>query len=184
MNALFGTELPEALSNTLDIAERCEFKFEFHRDLIPNRSGRNAVEILRAKALKNFPRLYGNSERKEEILACLEKELKVLDSCGMGSYFLAVSDLVSLAKKDGIPFGQTDHASGAESLTAYLCGITQIDPVGNGLFFELFLNPEQKYHPEISLCFCSRRNWELLIVMLPGAFVYLMAFSIRFCTRL
>ena len=162
MNALFGTELPEALSNTLDIAERCEFKFEFHRDLIPNRSGGNPIDILRAKALANFPLLYGNSARKEEILARLEKELKVLDSCGMNSYFLAVSDLTALAKKEGIPFGQTDHASGAESLTAYLCGITQIDPVENDLHFELFLNPEQKYHPEISLNFCSLRNRKMM----------------------
>lgn len=163
MYALFGTELPEALSNTLEIAERCEFRFDFHRNLFPDRisqEGKTAIDELRTEALANLPRLFGESGRCDKIRVRLERELDIIERRGLDGYFVAMRDLVRHAKERGIPVGQTEYASGAECLTAYLCGITDLDPVENGLFFELFLNSERK-HPEISLSVSSGQQDEM-----------------------
>lgn len=169
MRALFGS-YRGAIENTVKIAERCNFEFTFGKILLPSfyRGDRKrADEKLRETAYAGLERLegYGTipcaghdmSEYRER----LDYELSVIKSMGYSDYFLIVSDYVGFAKRSGIPVGP-GRGSGAGSLTAYLTGITGIDPLRFGLLFERFLNPERVSMPDIDIDFCYERRDEVL----------------------
>ena len=123
---------------------------------IPSRLVAGGLERLRASG--RIP--YGDHTADEYEIR-LDYELSVIGSMGYSDYFLIVSDYVGFAKKNGIPVGP-GRGSGAGSLAAYLTGITDIDPIRFGLYFERFLNPERVSMPDIDIDFCYERRDEVL----------------------
>lgn len=162
MELLFG-EVPEALNNTLVIAERCQVELEFNRlhlphyELPPGYDEDTYLEMLCREGLVNR---YG-PEPPEEIRKRLEYELSVIKQMGFSGYFLIVWDFVRFARERGIPVGP-GRGSAAGSLVAYVLGITNIDPVRYGLLFERFLNPERVSMPDIDIDFCFERRDEVI----------------------
>ncbi|MCR4404369.1 MAG: DNA polymerase III subunit alpha [Candidatus Acetothermia bacterium] len=155
---------PEALENTLRIAERCNFDLELEVahlppfDLPPGYA--NLDEYLGALALRGARERYGE-ELPAEVRERLEYELGVIAEMGYASYFLIVWDFVRYAKEQGITVGP-GRGSAAGSLVSYCLGITAIDPLKYGLLFERFLNPARISLPDIDIDFCPRRRDEVI----------------------
>jgi DNA polymerase-3 subunit alpha len=142
-------EHPDAIENTLRIAERCELSFTFGEFLLPqfqSDSGESLDELLVREAEKGLAEklpalLRGKgSELQAVYLKRLREELEMIRSMGFSGYFLIVADFVRYAKEKKIPVGP-GRGSAAGSLVAFAIGITSIDPIRYGLFFERFLNP-------------------------------------------
>ncbi len=174
MRELFR-EVPEAISNTVAIAERCRVEFKFtpevnhypvyHISDAPDLSGK---EYLRNLCLDGIPERYGfdpkkdpDSSRQREIMERLEYELTVIDNAKYCSYFLVVGDFIRYAEEQKIPVGP-GRGSGAGSLVAYLTHITDIDPLAYNLLFERFLNPERVSPPDFDIDFCEKRRGEVI----------------------
>ncbi|MDO8785149.1 MAG: DNA polymerase III subunit alpha, partial [Syntrophales bacterium] len=161
---------PEAIENTVSIAEKCNLTLELGNIFLPRfevgteetldeRLGREARE-----GLENiFPRLLaGEGEGiREKYRNRLRQELEMIRSMGFAGYFLIVSDFVNYAKRKNIPVGP-GRGSVAGSLVAYALGITNIDPIRYGLFFERFLNPDRKSMPDIDIDFCQEGREEVI----------------------
>ena len=167
MEALFA-EVPEALSNTLAIAEQCDFDFDFgaaHYPDFQTPDGAGKKEYLRRSAEEGLARLlerFGiEGPEAERYRARLEMELGVINSQNYEGYFLIVSDFIRHAKEQGIPVGP-GRGSAAGSLAAYALGITGIDPMKYGLLFERFLNPERISPPDVDIDFCMDRRDEVI----------------------
>lgn len=164
MAELFG-EIPEALSNTVRIAERCDLKMEFGKPKYPAFEpppGKTREEYLRELSWKGLRELYGErAENDAELRQRLEYELGVMEKTGFVSYFLIVWDFINYAKEHGIPVGP-GRGSAAGSLVAYALHITDIDPIRYGLIFERFLNPERISPPDIDVDFCMERRGEVI----------------------
>ncbi len=170
MQALFA-DTPEAISNTVRIAQRCHFAFpknpktEFPTFPLPN--GQSAQEYLRTLTWQGFAKLQAQGEIASDAETDavyrkrLEYELEVITSMGYAPYYLIVWDFVFYAKQQGIPVGP-GRGSGAGSLVAYCIGITQVDSVKNGLLFERFLNPERVSMPDFDIDFCYDRRPEVI----------------------
>ena len=159
-----------AVENTVKIAERCNFDFEFGNLHLPDfraDDGSSHKETLRKNAYLGFQRreLEGRfdfaSHNKEHYLERMEYELSVIDRMGFNAYFLIVSDFVSYAKRNDIPVGP-GRGSGAGSLVAFCVGITDIDPIKFDLLFERFLNPERVSMPDFDIDFCYNRREEVI----------------------
>lgn len=161
MSELFP-DTPEAVTNTLEIAERCNVEFEFHKLKLPvfDIGEKNHLEHLREMSYEGLYRYYGEKP-SEEAVNRLEYELSVIHKMGFVDYFLIVQDYVAFAKKNGIPVGP-GRGSGAGSLVAYCIGITGIDPIKYGLLFERFLNPERVSMPDFDVDFCYVRRGEVI----------------------
>ena len=161
MYALFR-ENPEALSNTVKIANMCNVEFEFHKLKLPvfDIGDKDHKEYLKEMALSGLYRIYGQNPEKH-IADRLEYELSVINSMGFTDYFLIVQDYVNFAKRSGIPVG-AGRGSGAGSLVAYCIGITGIDPIKYDLLFERFLNPERVSMPDFDIDFCFVRRQEVI----------------------
>ena len=162
MHALFA-ELPEALQNTLEVADKCRFKFEFGRlrfpvyhppDNIPRET------YLRQLVEQGLCERYGGN-LGSEILQRVEQELHIITQQGFTSYFLIFWDLVRFAQKHDIPV-KSGHGCAASSLVAYALKITDIDPLRYGLIFERFLNPKRVLPPTIDLDICDQRRSEAI----------------------
>ncbi len=151
----------EAISNTVKIAEKCDFEFEFGNTKLPffDIGDKNHFEYLRELSLEGAKRIYGSLP--QEVSDRLDYELGVIDRMGFVDYFLIVSDFVNYAKTHGIPVGP-GRGSGAGSLVAYCIGITGIDPLRYNLFFERFLNPERVSMPDFDIDFCYVRRQEVI----------------------
>lgn len=154
---------PEALENTVHIAEQCDLKLDFSKAHLPTfelPSGySDANEHLRALAYEGTRARFGtlSSEIKER----LEYELSVIAQMGYSGYFLIVWDFVRFAKSQNIPVGP-GRGSAAGSLVCYCLGITDVDPLKYGLIFERFLNPSRVSLPDIDIDFCMRRRDEVI----------------------
>ena len=176
MYAIFGTEIPEAIPNTLAVAERCNFKFRIDKTMenhypvyqVPETT--TQADVLRQLCIDNVKRCYGfeldnhkpeQDELAETIRTRMDYELSVIIKTKYPSYFLVVWDFINAAKKKGIPVG-LGRGSGAGSLVAYLTGITNIDPLRYKLLFERFLNPERVSPPDFDIDFCERRREEVI----------------------
>jgi DNA polymerase-3 subunit alpha len=149
MAELFG-EVPEALDNTLRIAEMCELKLEFgHYHLPPFDvpEGHDAASYLRQLCEEGLSRRYPSVTA--EIREQLEHELQVIRKMGFDTYFLIVWDLCRFALGEGIWWNV--RGSGASSIVAYSLGITNLDPLDHGLIFERFLNLGRVTMPDIDL---------------------------------
>ena len=153
MAELFSST-PEALENTVKIAQRCNLEFEFGKIKLPKFyiGDIDHFEYLKQKSLVGIKKIYGENPSKE-VMDRLSYELSVINQMGYVDYFLIVADFVNYAKTNGIPVG-LGRGSGAASLVAYSIGITGIDPIKYNLFFERFLNPERVSMPDFDIDFC------------------------------
>ena len=159
-----------AIENTVKIAEKCNFEFEFDKlhlpDFVPE-DGLSHKDKLRADAYRGFAEREKNGRfdfdknSRDAHIERLEYELSVIDKMGFNAYFLIVSDFVSYAKGSGIPVGP-GRGSGAGSLVAFCVGITDVDPMKFDLLFERFLNPERVSMPDFDIDFCYERREEVI----------------------
>lgn len=159
MAALFP---PEAIRNTVSVAEKCNFDFEFGKIKLPffDIGEKNHAEFLRENCEKGAKRIYGD-RLPDEVKSRINYELGVIERMGYVDYFLIVADFVMYAKSHGIPVGP-GRGSGAGSLVAYCIGITGIDPLKYNLIFERFLNPERVSMPDFDIDFCYIRRQEVI----------------------
>lgn len=164
MAALFA-DCPEAISNTLKIAERCDLTLEFNQSKFPDYippEGKTREGLLRELCEEGLQRRFGDrSKTDEELRKRLEYELAILEKTGFVSYFLIVWDFIHYAKEQDIPVGP-GRGSAAGSLVAYVLGITDLDPLRYGLIFERFLNPDRISPPDIDIDFCQNRRGEVI----------------------
>jgi DNA polymerase-3 subunit alpha len=161
MARLFA-EIPEALRNTMRVAEMCEVEIEFGADLLP------CYAIPSAFASQEDYLYYlceeGVKERfgamTDTIRAKLDYEFGVIREKGFISYFLIVWDYTNYARKRGMRCVARGSAAG--SLVAYVLGITNVDPLRYDLLFERFLNPERMSMPDIDMDFPDDRREEVI----------------------
>jgi DNA polymerase III subunit alpha len=162
MEQAFG-RWPESVPNTLEIAERCNVEIELGKLLLPRfptPDGEEPREMLRRLAFAGLARRYGDPP-PAAALERLELELGVIAEMGFDSYFLIVWDFVRFAKENGIAVGP-GRGSAAGSIVAYSLNITDLDPIGNDLLFERFLNPARKSMPDIDIDFSVRGREQVI----------------------
>ncbi|MCC6503128.1 MAG: DNA polymerase III subunit alpha [Deltaproteobacteria bacterium] len=171
MNEAFK-DTPEAISNTIEIAERCNFELNLGKNFLPEfplPPGETLESVIDAKAkagLEHRLAAMGKAgldvdSLKWQYYDRLEKELKVIKGMGFPGYFLIVTDFIDYAKSKDIPVGP-GRGSAAGSLVAYSLGITNIDPIKYNLLFERFLNPDRISLPDIDIDFCFEKRDEVI----------------------
>ncbi len=167
MEELFASQ-KEALANTVRIAEKCNFEFNFDSHFLPsfkNDEGMENEDYLKKLVREGLSRIIEqnnlSSELAEEYRQRVDYELSVIIDMGFCEYFLIVRDFVNYAKMHSIPVGP-GRGSGAGSLCAYCLGITGIDPIKHNLLFERFLNPERVSMPDFDIHFCQERRHEVI----------------------
>ncbi len=171
MEELFR-DAPEALANTVAIAERCrvdmvlEKELHFPRYQVP--AGFDEKTYLWKLAREGIQRRYGiqdtdrpRNEDEKKIVDRFKYELGIIEKTGFINYFLVVWDFIRFAHEQGIPVGP-GRGSGAGSIVAYALGITGIDPLRYHLLFERFLNPERVSPPDFDIDFCQARRDEVI----------------------
>lgn len=161
MAELFS-DCPEALENTVRIAERCNVELEFGHLLLPEfpvPEGYDAVSYLRHLCETNIARCY--PEAGKEVYERLDFELDIINQMGYACYFLIVWDFINYCREHDIPVGP-GRGSAAGSVVAYLLSITNIDPLRYNLLFERFLNPERVSMPDIDTDFCYVKRNQVL----------------------
>ncbi len=167
MAELFA-DIPEALTNSLEIAKRCNLDLKLGRSVLPAfpvPGGQDETVFLEAEANRGLTRLLGDKFAVEEIPdnqrdvvsapynERLKIELGVIRDMGFPGYFLIVADFIRWARENGVPVGP-GRGSGAGSLVAWVLGITDLDPLHHDLLFERFLNPERVSMPDFDIDFC------------------------------
>lgn len=153
---------PEAIKNTIEIAQRCNLELDFTQMHLPKYTppeGKNKEAFLLELCEKGLEEKGLNDN--PEVKARLEHELKIIKHMGFISYFLIVWDFIAYAKTQGIPVGP-GRGSAAGSLVSFLLGITDLNPLKYGLLFERFLNPERLGLPDIDIDFCYERRQEVI----------------------
>ncbi len=162
-------DYPGALTNTVEIAKRCDVSFDFDTFRFPRfntGTRQTAEEALRDQVDEGFKRVMAlvreeNSEVDEAVYEKrLADEMAIITRMGFAGYFLIVADFIAYAKNNDIPVGP-GRGSAAGSLVAYCLGITDVDPIYYGLIFERFLNPARKSMPDIDVDFCINGREEV-----------------------
>ena len=159
MVSLFSA-YPEAIQSTLEIAERCKVELNFRKEALPpspveSRAPDSQLAKLCYQALDHrYPR------EREAARKQLAHELSVIRETDLAGYFLLVWDITRFAQGRGIQV--RGRGSAANSIVAYLLGITNVDPLAHNLLFERFLSAEARVMPDIDLDFCSRRREEVI----------------------
>ena len=168
MMAELFEDLPEALANTLVVAQRCAFAPPNRDPILPSLAGdaegeaRALAEDCRAGLAKRLQPYFTLSDEERQVyLDRLEFEIDVINRMGFGGYFLIVADFIKWAKEHDIPVGP-GRGSGAGSLVAWALTITDLDPIRLGLLFERFLNPERVSMPDFDIDFCETRRGEVI----------------------
>lgn len=157
------SEVPEALSNTLLIAERCNVDLSTQGYRLPEFDvppGHTPATYLRELCETGLPRLYPGREQDPEVRARLDHEINTINQMGFAAYFLIVWDLCKFASEQGIWYNARGSAAG--SIVAYLLGITLVDPLAHGLIFERFLNVDRISMPDIDLDFQDDKRSRML----------------------
>ncbi|MBE8189496.1 MAG: DNA polymerase III subunit alpha [Candidatus Thioglobus sp.] len=165
MSKLFA-DLPEAITNSIEISKRCNVHFELHKkNYLPNFPIPNDLSMAEFFSQESEAGLDNRlktitADRKiyDERLAF---ELSVIVEMEFPGYFLIVADFIRWSKDNSIPVGP-GRGSGAGSLVAYALGITNIDPIKHDLLFERFLNPERVSMPDFDVDFCTNRRDEVI----------------------
>ncbi|MBI2212345.1 MAG: DNA polymerase III subunit alpha [Acidobacteria bacterium] len=165
---------PDAIANTLEIANRIELKLEpkgYHLPKFPVPAGLDPAKYFEQvaregldKRLKRIAGAFAAGTKKHPMAAYLERfhrEIEIINKMGFPGYFLVVWDFVREAKDRGIPVGP-GRGSAAGSVVAWALGITDVDPLDFDLLFERFLNPERISMPDIDIDFCMRRRGEVI----------------------
>lgn len=161
MRSLFADH-PEAISNTLLIAESCDVSFE-KRDLMPRfpvPQGHTEATWFAAEVDRGLTERFPNGV-PEKHRAQADYEVGVINQMGFPGYFLVVADFIAWARENGIRVGP-GRGSAAGSLVAYAMKITGLDPLAHGLIFERFLNPDRISMPDIDIDFDDRRRGEVI----------------------
>ena len=160
----YFSNFPDAIENTVKIAEKCNVEFEFGHTILPNydvpKEFATHYDYLKKLCDDGLKERYGENIT-EEIKKRAEYELSVIKKMGYVDYYLIVWDFIHYAKSVGIPVGP-GRGSGAGSILAYAIGITDIDPIKYGLIFERFLNPERVSMPDFDVDFCYERRQEVI----------------------
>ncbi len=172
MQARFG-DIPEAIANTVQVAEKCDFDLSasgYHLPRFVAPEGKPIGDYFEEVVRKGFrermqalePRIEkGDLPSRDVYAERLEKEIRLVQEMGFEGYFLIVWDMIRFARSRSIPVGP-GRGSAAGSLLAYSLGITEIDPLEYDLLFERFLNPERISLPDIDIDFCGRRREEVI----------------------
>lgn len=155
---------PDAIENTVKIADKCNVEFEFGHTILPNydvpEEYPTHYDYFKKLCDDGIKKRYGENP-SQEILDRAEYELKIISQMGYVDYYLIVWDYINYAKSVGIPVGP-GRGSGAGSILAYAIGITDIDPMKYNLLFERFLNPERISMPDFDVDFCYERRGEVI----------------------
>ncbi len=155
---------PDAIENTVKIAEKCNVDFEFGHTILPNYDVPEEFEThydyFKKLCDDGIRKRYGENP-SEEVLKRAEYELGVIKKMGYVDYFLIVWDFIHYAKTHNIPVGP-GRGSGAGSIIAYAIEITDIDPIKYGLLFERFLNPERISMPDFDVDFCYEHRQDVI----------------------
>lgn len=159
MYALFSART-DALENTVRIAEKCNFDFDFSKTHLPEYTleGKNGQQMLIDLCYKGLRHKY---EAYEKHIERLEYELNVIHQMGYDDYFLIVWDFIRYAKSKDIAVGPGRGSCGG-SIVAYVLDITEVDPIKYDLIFERFLNPERITMPDIDIDFEDERRSEVI----------------------
>lgn len=153
---------PDAIANTVSIADRCHVDFDFktyHFPKFETPAGQDESELFENKVRAGYQRILNRLKQKNPGLDTavydkrIDYEIKLIKEMGFSGYFLIVADFIHYAKAHDIPVGP-GRGSAAGSLVAYALGITNLDPIKYGLIFERFLNPARKSMPDIDVDFC------------------------------
>lgn len=186
MAALFA-DVPEALSNTLNVAEKCNIEIDFKTKhypvyLPPALKKEGYTKEEQAKAVKDYlwelceegipkrytkerldkvQEIYPGKDPMQVVRERLNYEMDIIVPKGMSDYLLIVWDFINWAKRSEIPMGP-GRGSGAGSIVLYLIGITDIEPLRFHLFFERFINPERLSYPDIDVDICMDRRGEVI----------------------
>ncbi len=166
---------PQAISNSLEIAERCSVKLSFKdkagkrifhlpsfadqgvsEEELFSKAAREGLE-KKIKLFQELKKTYALQDYQDR----LEYEIKTIQGMGFSGYYMIVSDFIRWAKSHDIPVGP-GRGSGAGSLAAYVLDITDLDPIEHGLLFERFLNPERVSLPDFDVDFCQERRFEVI----------------------
>lgn len=161
MRELFSF-VPDAIDNTVGIAERCNFDYEFghiHLPYFAVPEGKTAAQYMREIGEAGLLKKYGTVT--DEIRQRFEYEFQMIEKMGYVEYYLIVWDFIHFAKTHDIMVGP-GRGSGAGSLVAYAMDITNIDPMKYNLIFERFLNPERVSMPDFDIDFCYERRGEVI----------------------
>lgn len=160
----YFSAFPDAIENTVKIAEKCNVEFEFGHTILPNYDVPpeypTHYDFLKELCDKGLEKRYGKN-LSEEIQKRAEYELSIIKKMGYVDYYLIVWDFIHYAKTHGIPVGP-GRGSGAGSILAYAIEITDIDPIKYGLLFERFLNPERISMPDFDVDFSDERRQEVI----------------------
>ncbi|MDO5723505.1 MAG: DNA polymerase III subunit alpha [Flaviflexus sp.] len=165
MERLFG-DIPGALSNTLEIAERCEVSFTTAAEganfmpVFPTPAGEDVTSWFVKQVDEGLHERFG-ATIPSDVRERANYEVSVICDMGFPGYFLVVSDYIKWAKSQGIRVGP-GRGSGAGSMVAYALQITELDPIKHNLLFERFLNPERVSMPDIDVDFDDRRRDEVI----------------------
>ncbi len=166
MKALFA-ERPDAIANTLRVAERCNLELKMGQFQLPHYKVPDGYDLdgyLEKLARDGLAFRYPEvkpPDKAHPIMQRLEHELAVIKKMGYSGYFLIVWDFINYSRTQHIPVGP-GRGSAAGSLVAYCLQITDIDPLQHGLLFERFLNPERVSMPDIDVDFCMDRRDEVI----------------------
>ena len=158
----FFKDIPQAIENTLKIAEKCNFEIELGKIEMPKikiENGFDSFSYLKKLVEEGVKKRY--QKITPQIKNRINYELEVIKKTGFSDYFLIVSDIVNWAKRKGIVVGP-GRGSAAGSLVSYCLEITDIDPLKYSLLFERFLNPERISMPDIDIDFDDRRRNEVI----------------------
>lgn len=185
--AILFSDVPEAVSRTLEIYEKCHVEIDFKTKhypvyIPPSLEGKSFEKEEQSTEVKKFlwqlceegipkryteerlakvKEIYPEREPMEVIRERLDYEMGIIVPKGMSDYLLIVWDFINWSKKNGIPMGP-GRGSGAGSIVLYLIGITDIEPLRFHLFFERFINPERLSYPDIDVDICMDRRGEVI----------------------
>ncbi len=155
-------DYPGAIENTLEIAQRCDCKFDFGRTMLPNPGLPEGVDVgdyMQTETRKGLIGRLGH-DLPDAYEEQLQYECGVINECGFAMYMLVVKDFTDFAREKGMYVGARGSAAG--SLVCYGLGITDVDPIEYGLTFERFLNPERIEMPDVDLDIQDDRRDELI----------------------
>ncbi len=164
MEVLFA-DIPEALTNTIEIARRCNLTLTLGENYLPDFPTPDQTDLptymiqqaelgLKQRLVQLYPDEAIRETKQAEYTERLAFECKIINQMGFAGYFLIVADFINWAKNNAVPVGP-GRGSGAGSLVAYSLGVTDLDPLEYNLLFERFLNPERVSMPDFDIDFCQ-----------------------------
>ena len=148
-------EWPEAIANTLKIAEMCDVKLDFTKKFLPTFAtpdGQSAKDHLARIGFEALEKKF-NSQAPLEYVERMQRELDVIEGKGYSSYLLIVHDFVQFAQRNGIPCGA--RGSGCATLLGYCLDISNVDPMRYGLLFERWTDPQRDEDPDFDIDICQ-----------------------------